>query len=542
MNLNGNLEDHYSKFEFDEPTKQDILDILYVISKISKEDVHDNCEIARVGIRHAISLILHFNVYSDNASNYNLSWLDDINDSLELQCVGQEWNNKQWIIYSEKFNAEGFKSWVEGAPVYSSKHQKEDKSISSTTDLFSSSEWVSKNLKGLVKNGADCVHLSAGDPYLQSYFISKSIKQPVAWTSSNLSTDISKLYKPITFFERKKILSNFEKDISSNYALLILHLIPTFALENYSSYKNIVEDLVGSWPKFNFHIDSGWVGDPTFLIIGKIKKIPTYGMQHGGGFYHFSLFSNFLERKEYDDFYYFWPEEPSVLNYRYDRRVATLLASILLSLYAEIKQFNFFKSIFILFKGSARITAFLFRDLFREIISFIYIKKPLIISGDLMSTPANIIVNSLKFDIGFLYRFHPIDAANVKDNKVLNFFYQPNAFYQKVPRIETILWKWRYSFVVINSYEVTTVMKLLLGESNFVLLLSDKQIKYYSENLTKGPSRFFSKLLKNKFILTEKAMKNMSYNELYELAKNCKIFCKKENTSVLLKIFRNSEI
>jgi hypothetical protein len=538
MNLNGNLENHLSNLNFDEPTKQDIADILYVISQVSKEAVNDDCEIARVGIRHALSLYSHFKIYSDNASNFNLNWLNDINDRLEVQCVGQEWNNKHWIIYSEQFNAEGFKSWVKGAPVYSSKYQEEE-SKSFKTDLFLSSQWIKRNLKGEAKNGANCIHYSAGDPYLQSYFVSKSAKQSVAWVSSNLSSDISKLYKPIHFYERKKLLLNFQKDISSNYALLILHLMPSFALENYSSYKNIVEDLVISWPQFNFHIDSGWNGDPTFFLIGKIKKIPTYGMQHGGGFYHFSLFNNFLERREYDNFYYFWPKGPGVLNYRYDRRVATLLASMLLSLYAEIKQLRFLRSIFVLFKGSARITAFIIRDFFREIISFINIKRPLIIASDHLTSPANIVLNSLQLDVGFLCRFHPIDEANVKKNEILNFYFHPNSFYQKEPRIETILWKWRYSFVVVNSYEVTILMKLFLGENNFLLLLSDEQINFYRKNLSRGPSEFFIKLIKNKFILTEESVKSMSHNEMYELAKSCKNFCKKENKSILFEIFKN---
>ncbi len=443
MNKSITVKSLFSKSKVEGLTEDEFIKLSRIISLLVKKEVQEDCNIFRCGVSHAMSILIHFKMFSDDGDIYSLDWISRIDPDLEVQCVGQAWNNPKWIVYSKNFNGNGFKEWVKGAPPVPVTQKLKEKTnpIIMAESKFGSSKWLNSFLGGSIQENANCIHATAGDPYLQSCLVSKSVRKPVAWVTKNLSEEISSFYEPITFSDRIRFLSKILDEEELNKKILaVLYVMPAFALENYNSYEKILSILIRSWPRFHLHLDSGWNADPTFFLLGKIKKIPTYGVQHGGGPYLFKVFNKSIEFMEYDKFYYFWPSTPYLNCYRYDRRISTLVASTYCSFCVQLFQHNYSLAVLFFLKNLARISAFIFRSFVRNIRSFIYRPRPLIISGGFLSTPVEPIIHSIDYITRFNYRFHPIDIPDVKKNQKLKKVYLPTSHHQSEPRIESILW------------------------------------------------------------------------------------------------------
>jgi hypothetical protein len=379
-------------------------------------------------------------------------------------------------------------------------------------------------LNGSITNKSICFH-SVGDPFIQGWTYLGKVNSNIAWVTDNISKLYENNFINVTFGERKLLINNISDiDYIEN---IFLFFLPSFCLENYDYFKKALNNDISEWPNFTTHIGaSTCFTDPVFHLIAEFKKIPNIGVQHGGG--PLTIFLDYkTELMAYKDFYFLPPLSKTLHNTRGDMSFKTIfyIETKKLIMYLLNKSFRIFGFYNFFLKSIYRIIYNFYIFIIKYLKSFKKI-KPIIIFDRLYYDHNLIILNSINKK--YYIKLHPFDdykdynlLVNLKKNKTIE-------MYPIKKKIEFNLWRWRNSYILINSYRSTVLIFLFEGITPFLIVLSENQIKNILKSISDESLIVFNYLLSNDIIITNAKFSILEESSLHYLAIKARDLCREK--------------
>jgi hypothetical protein len=486
--------------------------LIQLTNSIIKYKEFNNCPILKLGYLHSLEWLDFFK--SRNLLNLDIFLKN--NKKLFIPTICFDLADETTFVSIEK-------NILNALNNFHNKNDNKNKNIFFEKDYHKTNFNIVNFLNGNINNNSICSN-SAGDPFIQIWTLNKKITENICWVEKNISKTYESNFKKITLNERIEFLKKNNYDIK-NKNLIFLLFIPSFALENYENFKkNILLDAV-KWPKFKSHLGSyTCFSDPVFHLIANFNNINNIGFQHGGG-----PLAAVLEVKNeilaYNEFYFQTPFKKRLHNCRGDKSFNSLftIESTKIIKYIISKKFRIFGFKEMILKPSKKILYKLAQNTLR----FIYIDKnilPLFLFSEQRdSLPKNInFINEIKWD--FYIKFHPMDEILCKE-----YLISKKQLFKPYPykgRIEENLWRWNKSFIIVNSYSITTLLFLFEGSTPFLICLNDIDMDLCLNNLNIEALNTFNIFKENNIIISQKFLKNLNIDEVYTLSYNAMKYCR----------------
>lgn len=498
-----------------------------IIKSIISNKENNNCPILALGYLHSLEWK---SCFEDNGIDLK-QLIEKINHDLILPKIRLDFEMQDSILNYNNIINKKLTSFHNEANT--------NRNIKSPkVQLYSKSKYP---IKGNITNKSICFH-SVGDPFIQGWVFSEKLHPNIAWVSDNLSTKYEDNLLNISFGERKFLLENIiDIDINEN---LFLFFLPSFCLENYNEFKKLLSNDISNWPNFAIHIGaSTCFTDPVFHLLGIYKNIRNIGVQHGGG--PITIFLDYkTELKAYNEFYFLPPFSKTLHNTRGDNSFQTIfyINSIKLILFVFCESYRKFGFYDYFIRSLYRIIYNFYKTTNNYFKSFYKIKPIIIFDRFYDNHNFDFIKNSKN---KYYIKLHPFD--NYKDYELLVDL-EKNKIIEIFPikkKIEFNLWRWRRSFIIINSYRSTVLIFLFEGIVPFLIVLTLDEISNIKNTLSSEALETFKFLLKNDVIVASNKFESLSYIELKILANNSKNICKKNfstSNKLLKRIFSKINI